>query len=43
MAELSEDIGFDVEKIMVANVRWCDVHGIKKERPVRESILILSK
>jgi SAM-dependent methyltransferase len=43
LAELAEDIGFDVREIMVANVRWCDVHGIRKERPVRESVVVLEK
>ncbi|MEA1925174.1 MAG: DNA methyltransferase [Candidatus Altiarchaeota archaeon] len=43
MAELSENIGFSIERILVSNVRWCDVGGIKKERPVRESIVVLKK
>lgn len=42
-AEISEQIGFRVKEIWVANARWCDVHGIRKERPVRESIIILEK
>ncbi|OYT53862.1 MAG: hypothetical protein B6U72_04550 [Candidatus Altiarchaeales archaeon ex4484_2] len=42
-AELSENIGFSVERILVSNVRWCDVGGIKKERPVRESIVVLKR
>ncbi len=43
LAELAEDIGFEVRGILVANVRWCDVQGIRKERPVRESIVVLEK
>ncbi|HDH41589.1 MAG TPA: hypothetical protein ENG12_04205 [Candidatus Altiarchaeales archaeon] len=43
LAELAEDIGFRVKEILVANARWCDVYGIRKERPVRESILIMEK
>ncbi|MBN2014072.1 MAG: hypothetical protein JW778_02730 [Candidatus Altiarchaeota archaeon] len=43
VAELGEQIGFTLEEILVANVRWCDVHGIRKERPVRESVVILEK
>ena len=43
LAKIGEEIGFSVEEIWVANVRWCDVYKIKKERPVRESIVILRK
>jgi len=43
LAEIGEHIGFKLKEIWVANVRWCDVHGIVKERPVRESIVILEK
>jgi SAM-dependent methyltransferase len=43
LAELGEDLGYVVEGIAVANVRWCDVSGIRKERPVRESIVVLRK
>ncbi|MEM4347037.1 MAG: DNA methyltransferase [Candidatus Altiarchaeota archaeon] len=43
LAEISEKIGFKVKEIWVANARWCTVNGIKKEKPVRESILILEK
>ncbi len=43
LAEISEQIGFNAKAIWVANARWCDVHGIVKERPVRESIVILEK
>lgn len=43
LAEISEQIGFKAKSIWVANARWCDVHGIVKERPVREGIVILEK
>jgi DNA modification methylase len=43
LAELAEDIGFKAREIMVSNARWCDVHGIRKERPVRESVVLLEK
>lgn len=43
LAEISEQIGFKAKEIWVANARWCDVQGIVKERPVRESIIILEK
>ncbi|HIE33674.1 MAG TPA: hypothetical protein EYP86_00860 [Candidatus Altiarchaeales archaeon] len=43
LAELAEKIGFTLKRIDVAKVRWCDVHGIEKERPVRESVVILEK
>lgn len=43
IAELGEEIGFELEEIWAANVRWCDVYKIKKERPVRESIVIIRK
>ena len=42
-AELGEQIGFTAKQVMVAKARWCDVQGIRKERPVRESIVILEK
>jgi len=42
-AEISENQGFNVKKILVSNTRWCDVHGIIKERPVRESIVLCEK
>lgn len=43
LTDFAEQIGFEPISIWVANARWCTVHGIKKERPVRESILILKK
>ncbi len=43
LAELGEQAGYTAEKILVAKTRWCDVAGIRKERPVRESIVILKK
>ncbi|PKP54459.1 MAG: hypothetical protein CVT90_01155 [Candidatus Altiarchaeales archaeon HGW-Altiarchaeales-3] len=43
LAELAEEIGFKLEEIWVAKVRWADVYKIRKERPVRESIVILRK
>lgn len=43
LAELGEQAGYTAEKILVAKARWCDVGGIRKERPVRESIVILKK
>lgn len=43
LAELAEQAGFEVKDIWVANARWCDVHGIQKQKPVRESIVILKK
>lgn len=43
LAELAEKIGFTPVSIWVANARWCEVYGIQKERPVRESIVILKK
>jgi hypothetical protein len=43
IAELGEQIGYSVEEILVAHARWCDVHGIRKERPVRESVVVLRK
>ncbi|MBN2251388.1 MAG: hypothetical protein JW724_04870 [Candidatus Altiarchaeota archaeon] len=43
LAELGVHAGFTPEEILVANARWCDVAGIRKERPVRESIVIMRK
>lgn len=43
LAEIGEQTGFKPKEILVANTRWCDVHGIVKERPVRESIVLLEK
>jgi len=43
LAELSEQAGFTAKRVLVANARWCDVAGIRKERPVRESIVVLEK
>jgi tRNA G10 N-methylase Trm11 len=43
LAELGEQIGYSVESILVAHARWCDVHGIRKDRPVRESVVVLRK
>jgi hypothetical protein len=43
LAELGEQIGYSVEEILVAHARWCDVSGIRKERPVRESVVVLRK
>lgn len=43
LAEFGERLGFTLEGIAVANVRWCDVQGIRKDRPVRESIVVFHK
>ena len=43
LAEMGAELDFSVEDIWVANVRWADVHGITKVRPVRESAVILKK
>jgi SAM-dependent methyltransferase len=43
LAEMAEDLGMEAEEIWVGNVRWADVHDIKKERPARESAVILRK
>ena len=43
LAELGEHIGYTPKEVLVANARWCDVAGIRKERPVRESIVVLKK
>lgn len=43
LAEIGEHIGFSVEEIQVARAWWCRVHGIVKEKPVRESVVILRK
>ncbi len=43
LAEIAENIGFKAKEIWVANARWCTVGGITKEKPVRESIVILEK
>ncbi|MFH1835631.1 MAG: DNA methyltransferase [Methanobacteriota archaeon] len=43
VAEMGEGLGFTVEDIWVANVRWADVHGIVKARPVRESAVVLKR
>jgi len=43
LAELGEHIGYTPKEILVANARWCDVAGIRKDRPVRESIVVLEK
>jgi len=43
LAELGEQAGYTAEKIFVAKTRWCDVGGIHRERPVRESVVILRK
>lgn len=43
LAEMAQSMGYTVERILVAHVRWCNVEGIKKDRPVRESIVILRK
>ena len=43
LAELGEQAGFTPKEILVAHARWCDVAGIRKDRPVRESILVLEK
>ncbi|MFH1055646.1 MAG: DNA methyltransferase [Candidatus Altiarchaeota archaeon] len=43
LAELGEKIGLQVEDIWVGNVRWADVHDIKKERPARESAVVLRR
>jgi SAM-dependent methyltransferase len=43
LAAMAEKTGLQVEDIWVANARWADVHGIVKERPVRESIVVLKK
>jgi len=43
LAEMGADLGMEVKDIWVANVRWADVHGISKPRPVRESCIVLEK
>ena len=43
LAEMAEQIGFTAEDIWVGNVRWAGIHGIEKERPMRESAVILRK
>jgi len=43
LAELSESLGFEVERIIVANVRKCVMRNIKEEKPVRESIVLIRK
>ena len=41
LAEMGESLGLSCEDIWVANVRWADVAGITRTRPVRESAVIL--
>jgi hypothetical protein len=43
LAELGERLGFAVDDIWVGNVRWADVHGLVKQRPARESAVVLRK
>ncbi|VVB51332.1 Modification methylase MjaII [uncultured archaeon] len=43
LAELAKNAGLKPEALLVANARWCDVHGITKERPVRETIVVVRK
>lgn len=43
VAEMGERLGFKVEDIWVGGVRWAGVHGIEKERPARESAVVLRK
>ncbi len=43
LAELAENSGLTLDSIQVANARWADISGISKERPVRESIIMLRK
>lgn len=43
LADMAQKTGLHVEDIWVANARWADVHGITKERPVRESIVVLGR
>ena len=43
LAEMGEKLGLTTEDIWVANARWAGVHDIEKERPVRESAVILRK
>ncbi|MFH1126337.1 MAG: DNA methyltransferase [Candidatus Altiarchaeota archaeon] len=43
LAEMGGKLGLRVEDIWACNVRWAGVHGIGKERPVRESAVILKK
>jgi hypothetical protein len=43
LGEMGERLGLTLEDIWVGNVRWAGVHGIEKERPARESAVILRK
>jgi DNA modification methylase len=43
LAEMGEKLGLKTSCIWVANVRWADVQGITKTRPVRESAVVLAK
>ena len=43
LAGMGLQLGFTVEDIWVGNVRWADVHGIRKQRPARESAVVLRR
>jgi len=43
LAKIAEDIGFNIEKIMVARNSWCTKHRTVKIGKIRESIIILNK
>lgn len=43
LAGMGEELGFAVEDLWVANVRWAGVHGIVRQRPCRESSVVLRK
>jgi hypothetical protein len=42
-AQLGEKAGYRVEEIWVAKTRWAGIGDVKKQRPVRESAVILKK
>jgi hypothetical protein len=43
IAEMGEQLGLEAHDIWVGNVRWAGIHGIEKERPMRESAVVLRK
>jgi SAM-dependent methyltransferase len=43
LAEMGERLGLKADGIWVGNVRWAAVHDIRKERPARESAVVLRK
>ena len=43
IAQMWEDMGYTAEDIWVANARWAQIHGVEKQRPVRESAVVLRK